>query len=65
MAQQSENERREQAFLGLIKYAEFGKHVPDNPYQVRFGNFYFMDMSKHPKNLQRCGVGRRMPPALT
>ncbi len=32
-----EIERREQAFLKVITYAEFGKNVPDSPYNVRLG----------------------------
>ena len=48
MSGRTESERREQALLGVITYAEFAKHVPANPYIVRYGGHLFMDMSRHP-----------------
>ncbi len=53
MAKQAENERREQAFLKVITYAEFAKHVPDSPYNVRYGGSCFWEMNDHPRKQEK------------
>ena len=43
-----ENERREQAFLALIRNAEFNQQERPDAYYTRIGNDHFTDLSKHP-----------------
>ena len=44
----TENERREQAFLALIRYAESNKQERPDAYHRRNGGSHFYDMHRHP-----------------
>ena len=48
MPDTTENERREKAFLALIRYAEFNQQERPDAYYTRNGNDHFADMSRHP-----------------
>lgn len=48
MPAMNENERREQAFLALIRYAEADKQERADVYTVRNGGSHFHDMHRHP-----------------
>ncbi len=48
MASSSENDKRVAAFLALIRYAEFNKHVPADAYQELYGGRSFANLLTHP-----------------
>ena len=48
MSNAAENERREKAFLALIRYAEFNQQERPDAYHTRNGNDHFADLSRHP-----------------
>jgi lysozyme len=48
LAVTSENERREQAFLALIRYAESNKQERPDAYNIRNGGDHFYDIQHHP-----------------
>ena len=48
MAATTENERRERAFLALIRYAESNKQERSDAYNRRNGGSHFYNMHRHP-----------------
>ena len=48
MSATTENERREQAFLALIRYAESNKEERPDAYHRRNGGSYFANLHHHP-----------------
>ena len=48
MPHMNENERREQVFLALLRYAESDKQERPDAYNRRNGGSHFFDMNRHP-----------------
>ena len=44
-----EDQRREAAFLALIRYSEAGGHERTDTYTMNYGNHYFSNMATHPR----------------